>query len=74
MRTPDVFTGRAPYQLDEKEQAKFDAMWKEATETAQAARAQFPEAKLAFGNGGPHLMEEFARHKFPSELFRFAWQ
>ena len=69
VRTPDVFTGRAPYQLDEKEQAKFDAMWKEATETAQAARAQFPEAKLAFGNGNPQLLEEFARHKFPAALF-----
>ena len=69
MRTPDVFTGRAPYKLDAKEQEKFDAMWKEATETAQAARAKFPDAKLAFGNGNPHLMEEFARHKFPTELF-----
>jgi hypothetical protein len=69
IRTPDVFTGRAPYQLDEKEQAKFDAMWKEATEAAQAARAKFPDAKLAFGNGNPHLLEEFARHKFPTELF-----
>ena len=69
MRTPDVFTGRPPYRLDEKEQAKFDAMWKEATETAQAARARFPEARLAFGNGNPQLLEEFARHHFPSELF-----
>jgi hypothetical protein len=69
MRTPDVFTGRAPYQLDEKEQAKFDAMWKEATETAHAARARYPDAKLAFGNGNPQLMEEFARHAFPKELF-----
>ncbi len=69
MRTPDVFTGRAAYQLDEKEKAKFDEMWKEATETAKAARAKFPDAKLSFGNGVPHLMEEFARNKFPSELF-----
>lgn len=69
MRTPDVFTGRAPYQLDEKEKAKFDEMWKEATETAQAARAKFPDVKLSFGNGNPHLMEEFARHSFPKELF-----
>jgi hypothetical protein len=69
MRTPDVFTGRPPYKLDEKEQAKFDAMLKEATETAQAARAKYPDAKLAFGNGNPHLMEEFARHHFPKELF-----
>jgi hypothetical protein len=69
MRTPDVFTGRAPYQLDEKEKTKFDAMWKEATETAQTARAKYPNAKISFGNGNPHLMEEFARHKFPTELF-----
>ena len=69
MRTPDVFTGRVPYKLDEKEQAKFDEMWKEATDTAKAARVKFPDAKLAFGNGNPHLLEEFARHKFPTELF-----
>ncbi len=69
MRTPDLFTGRTPYHLDEKEQAKFDEMWKEATETAQAARAKFPDARLSFGNGNPHLMEEFARHHFPKELF-----
>lgn len=69
MRTPDVFTGRAPYKLDEKEQAKLDAMWKEATETAQAVRQRFPEATMAFGNGNPHLLEEFVRRKFPKELF-----
>lgn len=69
IRTPDVFTGRAPYKLDAKEQAKFDAMWREATDTAQAARAKFPSAKLALGNGNPHLLEEFARHQFPRELF-----
>jgi hypothetical protein len=69
IRTPDVFTGRPPYQLDAKEREKFDAMLKEATETAKAARAVFPDARIAFGNGNPHLMEEFARHQFPKELF-----
>ncbi|MBL9133188.1 MAG: hypothetical protein JNG86_18405, partial [Verrucomicrobiaceae bacterium] len=69
MRTPDVFTGRPPYKLDETEQAKFDAMWKEAIDTAKATRERFPDAKISFGNGNPHLMEEFARHKFPRELF-----
>ena len=69
MRTPDIFTGRSPYKLDEKEQTKFDAMWKEATETAAAVRKQFPGAQLSFGNGNVHLVEEFARHKFPKELF-----
>lgn len=69
MRTPDVFTGRPPYKLDETEQTKFDAMWKEAIDTAKATRERFPDAKISFGNGNPHLMEEFARHKFPRELF-----
>jgi hypothetical protein len=69
VRTPDVFTGRAPYQLDAQEQAKFEAMWKEATETATAARQRFPDAKLALGNGNPHLLEEFVRRKFPTALF-----
>lgn len=69
MRTPDVFTGRSPYQLDEKEQQRFDTLWAEALATAKEARAKYPEAKLAFGNGNVHLLEEFMRHKFPSELF-----
>lgn len=69
MRTPDVFTGRPPYKLDETEQAKFDTMWKEAIDTAKTARERFPRARIAFGNGNPHLMEEFARHHFPRELF-----
>jgi hypothetical protein len=69
IRTPDVFTGRPAYKMDATEQTKFDAMWKEALDTAKATRAQSPQAKLAFGNGNPHLMEEFARHKFPTELF-----
>jgi hypothetical protein len=69
IRTPDVFTGRPAYKMDATEQTKFDAMWKEALDTAKATRAQLPQAKLAFGNGNPHLMEEFARHKFPAELF-----
>lgn len=69
MRTPDVFTGRSPYRLDEQEQARFDTLWNEALETARSVRSRFPKAHLALGNGNPHLLEEFLRHKFPSELF-----
>ena len=69
MRTPDIFTGRTPYKMDEKEQARFDKLWEEAHKTAKDVRAQFPKAQLAFGNGNPHLLEEFLRHKFPAELF-----
>jgi hypothetical protein len=69
MRTPDVFTGRSAYQLDVQEQKRFDQLWQEAVQTAQATRRQFPDAKLAFGNGNPQLLEEFLRRKFPAELF-----
>jgi hypothetical protein len=69
MRTPDAFTGRSAYKLDEKEQQRFEQLWQEALATAQATRQQFPDAKLAFGNGAPQLLEEFARRKFPAELF-----
>lgn len=69
MRTPDVFTGRTPYKLDENEQKRFDKLWEEAHQTAKDVRTQFPKAQLAFGNGNPHLLEEFLRHKFPAELF-----
>ncbi len=69
MRTPDIFTGRPQYQFDEKEQANFDKLWELAHTTAQEVHDQFPDAKLMFGNGNPHLVEAFLRRKFPSELF-----
>jgi hypothetical protein len=69
MRTPDVFTGRPPYQFDEKERANFDELWELAHTTAKAVRDQFPDAKLMFGNGNPHLVEAFLRRGFPRELF-----
>lgn len=69
MRTPDVFTGRTPYKMDANEQTRFDALWEQALKTAKEVRAQYPKAHLAFGNGNPHLLEEFLRHKFPADLF-----
>ena len=69
MRVPDLFTGRSPYRMDEKEQARFDALWKGAVETATATRKGLPDAHLSLGNGAPQLLEEFLRHRFPKELF-----
>jgi hypothetical protein len=69
MRTPNVFTGRPPYQFDDKEQASFDKLWDLAHTTARDTRRQFPDAKLMFGNGNPHLMEEFLRRGFSKTLF-----
>ncbi|MDX9861941.1 MAG: hypothetical protein RBS99_13605, partial [Rhodospirillales bacterium] len=68
-RTPDVFTGAAPYVFDEKEQKRFDEMWAQALHAAKMIRREFPKTEIYFGNGNPHLMEEFLRRKFPAELF-----
>ncbi len=69
MRTPDVFTGRPAYQFDAKEKEKFDQLWKQAHEVARETRKTFPDAKLMFGNGNPHLLEAFVRRGFSKELF-----
>jgi len=68
-RVPTLFTGRAPYRFDEKEQARFQALWDGALAACRAAREHFPKAVIYFGNGNPQLMEEFLARKFPADLF-----
>lgn len=67
MRLPDVFTGKK-YSFNEAEEKKFKEMWDFAEKTAKAIRKYFPKTEIYFGNGNPHLLEEFCRHKFPAEL------
>ncbi len=67
-RTPDFFTGRGPYALNEKEHTTFTNMWATAETTARAIRKHFSKTEIYFGNGAPQLLEEFLRHKFPAEL------
>jgi hypothetical protein len=71
-KTPDVFTGRPPYKFNEAEEKQFQAMWKEAEESFGLIRAAFPEAEMYLGNGVPHVIEEFVRHKFPREWMHAA--
>ena len=47
----------------------FQTLWDDATKAAQSMRKEFPNVKLALGNGERALREEFYRHKFPSDLF-----
>lgn len=68
-RTPDVFTGADPYEFDENEQERFDNMWNDAMAAAADIREHFPKTEIYFGNGNPHLMEEFLRREFPKEFF-----
>jgi hypothetical protein len=69
MRTPDLFTGREAYQFDDTENEKFEKLWTQAHEVARETRKQYPEARLMFGNGNPHLLEAFVRRGFSKKLF-----
>ena len=68
-RVPDVFTGRKPYQLNEKEKVRFDKLWQDQIHMAKLMREHFPEVHLRLGNGPLPTREEFLRAKFPPELF-----
>jgi hypothetical protein len=67
-RTPDLFTGKT-YKLNAEEQAKFDLMTNIVLQSVPKIRKAFPNIKFYLGNGAPHLMEEFLRHKLPKETF-----
>lgn len=68
-RTPDLFTGRPPYKMEESEQKQFDTMFTNAEACCRLIRKEFPKTEIYFGNGACHLLEEFLRRKFPRELF-----
>jgi hypothetical protein len=70
-RTPEVFSGK-PYTFSAEEQKRFDALWQEALDNYALAKEFFPEAKVMFGNGPPHLVEAFVKRGFPRELLRIA--
>ena len=67
-RTPDLFTGKK-YQLSEAEQKKLDEMIDIIKVSVPKVRAAFPHIRFYLGNGTPQLMEEFLRHKLPTDLF-----
>jgi hypothetical protein len=67
-RTPDLLVG-THYQLNTAEQANFDKMVALVRTAAPKLRRAFPGIKIYLGNGMPHLMEEFLRHKLPPETF-----
>ena len=53
-----------------EEKAKhLQAMWDDATQSAQSMRKEFPHVKLSLGNGVREMREAFYRRKFPSDLF-----
>ena len=71
MRTPDVFTGKT-YELTENDQKRFDTLWEQANTTYAKVREHFPNMQIYFGNGMPHLIEEFCRNGFAKDYLRVA--
>jgi hypothetical protein len=68
-RTPDLFHDRPAYQMNEKEEAHFKALWEQAMTATKAMREKHPKVHIALGNGTLPTKEEFYRNKFPAELF-----
>lgn len=67
-RTPDMFTGRPPYRMNADEEKRFQELRQAAENAFRGTRPAFPKAEIYLGNGTPHLIEEFLRHKYPREL------
>jgi len=67
MRFPDCLLGRSPYKFNEKEQERFDMLWNNALDAGEEMRRECPDFKLQFGNGNPHLVEEFLRKGYPKK-------
>ena len=68
-RVPDLFTDRPPYKLNEKEETRYQEMLGDALASGKAAREQYPDMFISFGNGPLPNKEEFYRRKFPADLF-----
>jgi hypothetical protein len=67
-RTPSTFSGK-PYTFNAEEQKKFDSMVNIIRQAVPKIRKAFPGIQIHLGNGVPHLMEEFLKHKLSPELF-----
>jgi hypothetical protein len=68
-RVPDLFHDRPPYDLNEAEQERFDAMWTMAADNVAVAREACPQFHLRFGNGPIAVREEFYRRGLPADTF-----
>jgi hypothetical protein len=70
MRPVDCVLERSPYRLDESEQKRFDKLFADARAAVdEVRRAGVKDFQILLGNGNPHLVEEFLRHKYPADLF-----
>lgn len=70
-RTPDLFTGKT-YKLSKSEQDSFDKLWGTADKAYEFARKHFPKSEVYFGNGTPHLIEEFCRRGLSKDYLKIA--
>ncbi len=71
LRSPDLFTGKQ-YDLTENDRERFEKLWTEAMQTFALMEEHFPETEIYFGNGMPHLIEEFCRQGIPHKYLKVA--
>jgi len=71
VRTPDAFTGKT-YKFSETEEKKFAELWDTADQSFSFVEEHFPESEVYFGNGTPHLIEEFCRRGLPKDRLKIA--
>ena len=69
MQYPTLMTGEPRYKLNEQEEARFQATWKESVAKCEKTRAEKPGTEIIFGNSSFNGIEEFLYRKFPSDLF-----
>lgn len=69
MQYPPIMTGEPRYKLNEKEEARFQATWKQSVDKCEKTRAESPDTEIIFGNSSFNGIEEFLHRKFPSKLF-----
>ena len=71
IRIPDVFTGKT-YELAGNDHVRFTNLWHQANDAYAKVREHFPDMEVYFGNGMPHLIEEFCRHDIRKDYLRIA--
>ena len=70
-RTPDTFTGKT-YEMNDAEKETFNKLWDTADKAFTFVEKNLPDSQVYFGNGTPHLIEEFCRRGLSKDRLKIA--
>jgi len=71
IRTPDIFSN-VKYRMSDNDKERFDKLWDDANQAYAKAREHFPDMEVYFGNGMPHIIEEFCRRGISKDYLKVA--